>query len=770
MSKELSNLVNSLSEQNFKIFIKKFNQKKYKTEEVRITDGPYDGGNDLEIFVDGKDIKRNIQITVQKTGLDLKIKKDVEKAADNVKSHKYLSNLDFYVSQNIAKDSRESFITNAEIQHSITLRIFDGNYFGEELESHEDLISVLYGLHNIPVAFDKHFDKNTKIVFDVLTHNSETVEIKKNFISSFIFSYLFSNPNSTLDAIYSFINPQLNNSLDRQYFEKEFNYLKSKQIIIGNKEEKTNSLSSEKYDEILKVYNEVTAQETLLLNSLEVFLQSRSLSIEIGELISFLYKIYQENYNIDIEEVKGSNNSYSGSLKKSLQDLIIFFEKKLIPQKEANEIAKELIELCSKNTFLNKLSTVHLFTNLFNSDKLEKYINSREQEIYIDTQILIRLLCVLYPKNYEFKDLALHSVKVLFNTLEKYAEKISLLTSLDYIGEVTNHLTDAVKLKRFLELPYIESLGTSKNVFYNTYLELKAENIIDSQMTFLEFISELLDIEVDILENEKTYHLTSVIQLKIKEFFEYLNFEFIYHPEYQNFSRVKRTYEMDLVQSSKLRSPNAINNDLRTILYLSDIDNHINSNGEVEEPYLVTWDTAFYSIRKKIINDIEIKSNFWYIYSPMKLVDRLSVMNFNLNPESINLNIIALAENNFNYSAKNAAFIDVINAFFNAEDVSKLGIIRRLSSLNNKAKELENVGDKDFSEEEESPILKILSDLRFHYSNDSEYQFKDIVSVFETKDFENTIMTILQTNLNNVNYKRMYEEFDELIRRDQNII
>ncbi len=76
MSQEIKNLVNSLSEENFRQLVKSYAQKRYKSE-VRIIDGPWDGGNDLEIYIDGKDIKRNIQVTVQKIGYETKLKKDL---------------------------------------------------------------------------------------------------------------------------------------------------------------------------------------------------------------------------------------------------------------------------------------------------------------------------------------------------------------------------------------------------------------------------------------------------------------------------------------------------------------------------------------------------------------------------------------------------------------------------------------------------------------------------------------------------------------------
>ena len=66
MNTELENLINTLSIDNFRKLIKEFVKEKYGTPNVRITDGPYDGGNDLEIVKGDNTIKKNIQVTVQK--------------------------------------------------------------------------------------------------------------------------------------------------------------------------------------------------------------------------------------------------------------------------------------------------------------------------------------------------------------------------------------------------------------------------------------------------------------------------------------------------------------------------------------------------------------------------------------------------------------------------------------------------------------------------------------------------------------------------------
>lgn len=767
MIKEASKLISTLSELNFKEYIKEYIKSKYKTTQVYIIDGPYDGGNDLEIILSNdKELRKNIQITVQKNNYEKKLIEDLKKAQENVSKYNYLNSLDFYINQNISKETRNELEQLAEVDYNINLKIIDSTILSEEINNYANLISFLYQLHDIKVESSDYFDKKSKIVFDVLTHNKNSVEIKKNFINSYIYSYLFTNPNSSFDEIYDYLNPILNNSLDKVYFEKEINYLRLKQLIKSGEDKTRFYLSKEKEKEISQLYITVENEELIFIGEIEIYLKEKKIELCLEELISFLYKIYQDNYTIDIEEIKQTNSSFSTSLKKSLKDLNSYLITKGIEEEQANETSRKLLEICSTNNFLTKLSTVYLFNNLYNSNKLEKYINSKEQTIIIDTQILIRLLCVIATTNYNFEDPAINSVKILYETLKKYEESIYLQTTYDYIEEVSNHLIEAIKLRRFMELPYINKLGNSKNVFYNNFMELKKNKYLENDDDFLKYVSELINVNYNVLQNEDIESVYDIIQRKIAEIFDIFGFDIIYHQTYNNFQKTKREYEINLTNSSKFRTNKAIQNDLRTIIYLSTKEYHEDENGIYNEPYLITWDSAFYSIRHKLTNMLNNEYSFWYIYSPLKFVDRISVMNFNLNPDSINLNIIALTESNFNYSSKTTSFLDVISSFFNKEDVSELTIISKLANLQSETRETnEEKHIEEFNEREENDILvRLLISIRNYFASESKFQFNEVIKTFETKENEDKIINIISTAIKDNDFNKMHQEFESMIK------
>lgn len=607
---------------------------------------------------------------------------------------------------------------------------------------------------------DSPFDKQTKILFDVLTLNKDFVEIKKTFIYSYIYSFLYVNPNCSEKNVFEYINSQLNNSMDENYVAKALNDLRMKKHIMSpQNNKKSYYLSDEKKHEIDSIYSDINLKECELKKCIDDFLKDNNIAVDSLELIDYLYKLYRENYTIDIEEVKNTNDSFNASLKNAHIDLINYFRGKKIKEEDATLYSNELLKLCDENDFLNKLSAVHLFNNLYSSDKLEKYITDKKTKIILDTQILIRLVCVLYDENYDFSDTALQSIKMLHLTLENYRTKVEVYSTYDYLEEVANHLLEAIKLQTFFKLPFVSELGKSKNVFYNFYLELKNNDKIDEDTDFFQFVNELLDEDLEYSSDKEFIEQTIRILADLLEMFE---ISFIQHQLYSNFQEIKKEYEINLFDQKKERTNKAIENDLRTILYLSTTDSTYG------DPFLVTWDSVFYGFRRPLLAK-HSEFAFWYIYSPLKVVDRLSVMNFNLNPKSINLNVIALTETNYNYNTKTTSFLDVLSQFFSKKSINQ-DFVKKLNGLRKNTRDIENTNPtfEDFKDDEDGGnVTKLLFKIKNRYNSyESKFSFNDVIEVFELPKHEENIISILSStidDMSNDNINSMFVDFDKLI-------
>lgn len=762
-NQELSNLISCLSEANFRDLVKEFLKEKYKTEDVIITDGPYDGGNDAQITIGDKLIKRNLQITVQKSNIDTKIASDVLKSSENVTNHRYLNNLDFFSSINISKSKQDEFIGSAEINHQINLIIYDANRIAELADEYPAITNFLYKIY-VPKDLTKHkIDKNKKVVYDLLAKGYKTGSIKKQLVQSYILSFIYTNPKTSIEKIHNDLKDILSPKYDLQFYQNQLGQLKSSgdvEVLVANEY----TLSDKAFGILDNINKQSAALEEILCNEIKTFLDKEEITDASESIIQLLQDLYKENYKIDVDEINSKSDSYSSSVKNVFKGLVKFFTDAGKTPKDAPRIARELLDVCSGSEFLGKIGVTALFTNLFKSEKLERYISNQTHNLVIDTQILIRILCI-YDERGEFNDNAFKAVQDFLKTCNKYKKNVTLTTTSEYVEEVVGHIQEALKLNRFLALPIFDKIGHSKNILFNYYSILKSNDLTDCD-NFSDFMDYLLGQELpdyeDVNFQNKVFNI-------VKDIFEYLGITVVSHPFYPLYNDIMKDYEIELSFMEKFRSYNARRHDIMTLLYLSSQDLHIDKiTGEFNEPYLITWDTVFYSMRTKFLEKYPSLCN-WFIYSPSKFSDKLSIINFDINSKAINYNVIALTEHNFNHSNKSICFFDLISSLFNKKDLSQLNLAGKLVDLKEKTIEV----DEEKSAvvvEEKSPLIDILWHLREKYINpSSKYSIKQFTSFLESNDNEEEIIKLLEESITLYkNTKKIsdafYDKFDDLIK------
>lgn len=741
MDEQLKNLIKSLSEINFKDLIVNYCKAKYNTNNVRIVDGPYDGGNDIEIIKGDRDIRRNIQVTVSKS-YEKKLEAGLVKISKLAVRN---SQLDFFISQELTKTKRDNLEINAETDHNITLRIYDANLLAQE--SFPIIRQKVYEYHGLNIDLSTKTDKNTKILFDVLTLGKNSVEVKKNFFTSLILASIYNNPHIKYQQLVELIKPQLKNKVDDDYLKKEVNSLKQRQIILSPITDKWEFyLSDDKLQEIDEIYHKCDLLEKVLLHNIHDYIEKNNIPCNEQDLCEAIKSLYYENYRISISDLIKPSESTELSVKKTYVDLVNFFIHKGCSSDNSKQYAQGVLNIVGDNEYLNKIAATTLFTNLYNDDKLQSYIDNQNKSILLDTQVLIRLLCIIYGESFDYDDIAIKSIGILYHTLNKFKNTSFIYTTREYVSEVAAHIQEALKLQRFLELPYKDMFGKSKNVFYNAYISLQNAGYIDSNWSLEDFICDL--IAVDDRDNMPDYtapNFNSYVVKKLSFLYEHSTLDIEIVDGYSTndkFTAIKKEYEIMLVDTKrdKERSNLAITNDVKAIMQMYDSYREHN-----ELTFIVSWDFAFLDIRKRLYNKFE-EYTHWYAFSPLKMIDRLSIMNYSINPSSISLDIIALAENNFNYTTRTASFFDVISSFFNDKNVKGHSIIKKLAQLN---KDLtSSTFDQEANFEEESPFVRMLLDIQEHYGEESStYNINNLMLTLENQAIEDSLITCFRQYL-----------------------
>lgn len=761
--------IEKLSKPNFDELILNYAKEYYETRNVFISDGPYDGGIDLIYTINDKQIKRNIQITVQQDKYENKLEEDLKKSKENVDEYNYLNTLDFYISQPISPEKKKKLIKDADIKYQITLRIIDANELAGLAQEFKTIRQTIHKFNRAAFPEEKlSIDTNTKILFDTLSMGRDITSIKNNFIQSLILTHLYTNQNETVEKIYNSLSGIFYNKFERNFFETEIGKLKSESKIIDipGTSPKQFRLTDDTKNKIEEIENNSQTHEAELIFSFKEVLSRFNLVSETESIVKLIIELYNANYEIDENELLNGGTKHNNKIQKIFENLINHLTcKHGINVNDANSIARQLLIVCTKNEFLNKTSVSKMFTNLFKSDKLESYLNSSKRKVYLDTQILLQTICFNYD-DIEYDDRLYQAVKSFLEIVESSDIPICLHTTIGYVEEVAWHILNGIKLERFLELDFIKDLGPSKNVFFNYFLELRENNNGDCD-SFADFVEELLDVNVKI-QNESRF-IEELIQ-SLVERFELLNIIVETPPLFDNYDAYRRQYEISL---SYLRhdqkSYEARKHDLNTILHLSQLHFDM-EDGYFTEPYLITWDTSFYEVRSSFNRFKEL--SHWYVYPPMKFANTVSVMNMRIDSKAINYNIISLVEENFNLSNDAISFFDIVNGLFADKDVKKWKLVNKLAKMRKNLLQESKIEDFSKSRNNSLPIDELLLLVQKHYQNPANHKkYRDIVCLFQNNDYADKIANLIETNLGNFQIKNeikpsIINKLDELIKEN----
>jgi len=516
------------------------------------------------------------------------------------------------------------------------------------------------------------FDKNTKIIFDSLLMNANVGKFKTAFVESCIFIYL----NDVKAASVA----QISNHL-KELFSKEDNRLYNN--VISKLSQKGDIISDGGYPKKFRLSPNVESQisdiqrksednEQELAQCCYDICNKYNLSLDFHILRDFVLELFDKNYELDTRELSKGIISRDNSIKRIFNNLIEYIKSRSgLPQAYVSDIAKEIIEVFCNNPTLYKCSTSKMFLSLFQSDKLEEYMSITKRHLLFDTQVLLRFVCAIYDSDEVSSGDSLYlTCKNLWRVIRS-DQKFVVHTTEGYVKEVADHLVQARDLSRFLNLGYLHDLGPSKNVFFNHYLAIR--DSLESG-SFEEYVSELLNIdESDVFASflfdkayEKLYAILSELGFHIESI-----------PLIDKYDEYKIEYERVLAyENFTAKSYIARTNDLHTIILLSGLTSTFDT-----VPYLITLDRSFVNEREALTRKFKEMSD-WYIYSPQKIANTISVMNLQVNPKLIDDNIISLAEANFNTSNETISFLDLLSSFIDKDsNISDWKLAQKLSEL-----------------------------------------------------------------------------------------
>lgn len=686
----LQGAIEHLSKEDFDELVRLFQLSYWQNTEVVNVDGANDGGTDIKVFQNKKEQKKCIQVTVQKNGLLLKLKRDLEKVQKKISQFGYSNRFEFYCSSSVSEEIIEEYKKLALEEFDIVLEFFEAKRLAQ-LDCKE-VVDYIYSLHNDIVVKPEqmNIDKATKTLYDLLANGKDSSNIKNGIVDSVIISILYEKAPIDIQDLKAELENRLGKGLPD--IQHSVNILKSDQRIIRDADNsKLICLSEQEYSNVREILANSSKEERDFCSSFEGILARYQIDYS-EEILIELKKLYKYNYSQEIDNnTKNDDSAYVKvfeSFKKYLSNLLENEEK-------VDLLIREIKDLCSTNNYLNKISASESFLSLYKSNRLEKYLSQKHKDVYLDTPTFVYLICDYYgiEKN-DWDNPFYRSMKGLIRLKDSYQDKISFYITQNYLGEVIGEIKKALIFSRFENYPFFKDMGGTSNTLFNYYAFLKQMKLFDEDgvETFADFMYTLgLD---NINPNDaRFYRDTNRFLHQIAEDYD---IEVVSWSQNERFGEFKVLYEKVLLTSNKNKSEAAIRNDVNQVIESLKHDKDTDC-------YFTTWDTTIHLLRDKILSEDDLlEYEYFNICNPARLSNKIALENFNINESVLTNDIFAYADKRYDISNRVKSLLELIAPFLQDNGTGSKKLFRRLGRL--RKEQLEQRGSETGKEKEEKNL------------------------------------------------------------------
>lgn len=758
--RELQKLIMADSIEHKKDLVNQLIEQKHKARGCVLQRVGWNGGYLADFERDGKSFIRNIVLANQNDNTADVIRRAIEESGKRIVDNPAYARLDCYLFGKT--DQTESLVEYAEYGNNVSLTICDIEEIARLAKDTEYLKNVVMN-DGEQVRQSLKLDRERKIICDLFTTGAAVAGIKISFVSSFIQLSLYENGRVTPKDLKEKVGHNLKNMSDTVFY----NSLEGE--LFGNRVKYDESDGtyrlSEDFTSIMdNMMDSTSATEKLLFDKFEECLGRYDIQGLSKKVMDKIMAIYQSHYKGE-SDLFNSHDDNDKRDRKLYNALIVLMQNKGKTINEARKITRELLNIVGESEYLNKTSLTGMLTGMFNSGQLEEYMNKNQRIVYLDTQILLNVLCLLY-RDVDNRDILYDATLMLWKQLKESRDYVKLYTTNGYVEEVANHLCEAYSLSRFLALPYIRDLGTSKNVFFNFYLYL-TEKEEESYEGFGDYLSEMLGFDEVIPSG--TNEMRNFFYGITVDIFEASQIEIKTMPIPEELSTYQDEYKLVMNRCNMwYKNPGSRTRDILCSHYLSDESNFINLETAIPEtPFLITLDRTMFPYMKALSTKFHRKP--YYVYPPVKFANRLSVMNLKIDASKVNYNIICLTEKNFNTNSETMAMMDVISQIMTSSTLEGKNTPQRLAAL--KRSQQDDVKARDFATQNNDslPIDVVLTDIFRHYRQIGRSKLLQLSNLFENNDKTETLVNLLSKYCmrymvpRTLKKEKMFEEIDKLM-------
>ncbi|MEQ9771660.1 hypothetical protein ABRQ03_12450 [Pectobacterium jejuense] len=730
---------------DFEEVVRRFLQRIFNAD-AYITNGPYDGGKDVVYSIRGREKKEVIQVSITKQNLETKLEEDLIKTDNLIQEHNYPPVLHFFWSQKISESKLDILKSNARMNYGITLEFYDANRISQKITNDypEILTFLLEDIHKYRSSKKDDLDIKEMAFYEYLLLSKDAANLKNVIIDSYIVSLLTVQGKSESDLrnetqVLGLHHETLKNRL--------YNLKRDNRIVIENNiyilsDVESNRIKNLELKEIAK-RNEVL---TIIGNATSEYF-SENISSEVLVLIK---EAYAESVNLQLNELnfESPKNQIVKEIIKQLERLII--EKGKITSLLSSKLANELVELSGQNEYLSDYCSSRLCITLLNQKKLERYINNKTFYMYLDAPVLIPYLIALRYDNFSDGEKSINIVKTLKKIIYNVKNRHLRVTQ-EHLEETARHLENAIKISSFANDELVRKIGNSKNVFFNTYLNLKKNQPKD--YNFEKFLDDFIGYE----GSPDPIHLKFYkLSRSVSQYLNLNKIDVISTTAYQDdriIDDVVRKFSRQ-IYGAKRRNQRTINNDIYAALVLSDDSIHCDEKGVGQTPMLITWDATQHTLR----NIVRQKDNYkeWLVYTPQRAIERLSMLEMKIESSAIKDGVLAIIDEDYFFKDNDSNLIDTLALLVKDDEPDAGALTTLINKLSQRVTE-ESLDSHDIEKETFNTLNEVLT---FTYSEFKD-NFSQIKTVFSDVKYTESIFEILTSTLKG--------PFDESSRKEYKI-
>lgn len=718
-------------------------------------DSANDGGCDIKVFQNKREIKKCVQVTTQKQ-VELKLKKDLDKVSKMISQYGYSNKFEFYCSIPISEDKIEKYKKLAIDEHDIELDIYEAKRLSQL--NCKEIIEYIYSLHSDVVLKPEqmNIDKATRTLYDLLANGKDSSDIKNSLVDSVIISILYEK--APIDSLG--LKKELEKRLGKNIPDilHSVNSLKTDQRIIKSPDDHNLiQLSELEYRNVKEILAHSRKSEKDFCDSFAKILEKFQIDNN-EEVLNRLKHLYKNNYSNDIDNNTQRDESSDFAIFESFKKYLL----NIIDDKEnIDKLIQEISSLCSSNNYLNKISASESFLSLYKSNQLEQYLSQKHKDIYLDTPTFVYLLCSYYGvDNNDWDNPFYRSMKSLIKLKDNYPDKISFYITQNYLGEVAGEIKKALVLSQFESYPCFNDMGGTRNTLFNYYEYLKHSELFDKEDNIENFKDFIYSLGLDNTNPNDSRFFKDANQF-LSQVAENYDISMINWSQNDKYAEFKVAYEKMLLANSKNKSEMAICNDVNQVIVSLEHDRDTDC-------YLITWDTTIHLLRDKVLSEDEhLKYSYFFICNPAKLSNRIALENFNIDDSALTNDIFAYADKRYDISNRVKSLLEIIAPFLKGDGSKK--IFKKLGRIRKDQIELRGSEVGNEKEEKGLPIEEIF--MLLIPNKDKEEEDKNIMekfSIFMSSEENSDYIIDIIDQISQLTDYKMYD-FTEYFGKIQSI-